>query len=356
MNVERFALELTEPLATARGTIDRREGFLVTVAVDGTRGVGEATPLPGWTESLADCRDAIDRAPDDVRAALDEVDPATTPAARHGLESALLDATGRERDVPAYRLLAAGGSGAVVGRGGVDQPDRVDRVPVNATLGDADVEPLVDAATQAVDAGFSCLKCKVGAGSLERDVERLQAVRDAVGEAVALRADANASWDLATAERAVDAFAGIGCSLLEQPLAVDELDAHATLRGRGVRIALDEGALHYSPAAIAAADAADGIVCKPMALGGPMRASEVAGRARERGLTPIVSTTIDAAVGRAAAVHVAAAVPDVEHCGLSTADRLQSDVAPDPAPIEDGAARVPQEPGLGVTLREGRHV
>jgi o-succinylbenzoate synthase len=353
MNVERFALDLTEPLATARGTIDRREGFLVTVAVDGTRGVGEATPLPGWTESLADCRDALDRAPDDVRAALDEVDPATTPAARHGLESALLDARGRARDVPAYRLLA--GSGAPTGASGADSPsDRVDRVPVNATLGDADVAPLVEAAETAVDAGFDCLKIKVGAESLERDVERLQAVRDAVAEDVALRADANASWDRSTAERAVDAFAGIGCSLLEQPLAVDELDAHATLRGRGVRIALDEGALHYSPAAIAAADAADAIVCKPMALGGPVRASEVAGRARERGLTPIVSTTLDAAVGRAAAVHVAAAVPDVEHCGLATAGRLQSDVAPDPAPIEDGAARVPQEPGLGVTLREGR--
>jgi len=353
MNVERFSLGLTEPLATARGTIDRREGFLARIEADGVRGVGEATPLPGWTESLADCRDALERAPDDTRRALDGLDPATTPAARHGAESALLDARGRARDVPAYRLLAAGGSGAVAGKGSVDQLDRVDRVPVNATLGDANVEPLVEVAQAAVDAGFDCLKIKVGAGSLERDVQRLRAVRDAVGEGVALRADANAAWDRATAERAVEAFADLGCSLLEQPLAVDELDAHATLRDRGVRIALDEAALHYSPETIAAADAADAIVCKPMALGGPMRASEVATRARERGLTPIVSTTIDAAVGRAAAVHVAAAIPDVEPCGLATADRLASDVAPGPAPIEDGRALVPQEAGLGVELGEG---
>jgi o-succinylbenzoate synthase len=354
MNVDRFALELTAPLATARGTIDCREGFLVTVAVNGQRGVGEATPLPGWTESLADCRKALDGAPDDASAALDGLDPASTPAARHGIESAVLDARGRARAVPAYRLLA--GSGTAVGAGGADPPDRVDHVPVNATLGDAAVEPLVDAAERAVDDGFACLKCKVGAGSLERDVERLRAVRDAVGEGVALRADANGAWDLATAERAVEAVADLGCSLLEQPLPADELDAHARLRDRGVRIALDEGALHYSPAAIAAADAADAIVCKPMALGGPMRASEVARRARERGLTRIVSTTIDAAVGRAAAVHVAAAIPAVEPCGLATADRLQADVAPDPAPIEDGAARVPQGGGLGVTLREGHRV
>jgi o-succinylbenzoate synthase len=350
MNVERFALPLTDPLETAWGTIDRREGFLVTIEADGARGVGEATPLPGWTESLSDCLDALERAPDEASTALDQLDPATSPAARHGVESALLDARGRARAVPAYRLL---GAGEILAGSGEDPPGRVERVPVNATLGDADVEALVDAAESAVDEGFDCLKCKVGAGPLERDVERLRGVRDAVGESVALRADANGSWDLDTANSAVEAFADLGCSLLEQPLAADSLDGHAALRDRGVRIALDEGALRYTPDAIRAASAADAIVCKPMALGGPVRASEVADRARERGLTPIVSTTIDAALGRAAAVHVAAAISDVEPCGLATADRLASDVAPDPAPIEDGEATVPQGAGLGVTLQEG---
>jgi o-succinylbenzoate synthase len=350
MNVDRFAIPLTEPLATARGVIDRREGFLVTIDRDGVRGVGEATPLPGWTESLSDCERALEQVPDGDRASLDRLDPTVTPAARHGLESALLDARGRSRDAPAYRLLSA--EGASVGGVGADAPDRVDGVPVNATLGDVDVEPLVDSAEAAVEAGFECLKCKVGAGSLERDVDRLRAVRDAVGSDVTLRADANAAWNRETAARAVEAFAELGVSLLEQPLAADELDGHATLRQRGVEIALDEGALRYAPEAIAAAGAADAIVCKPMALGGPVRAFEVTKRAMDRELTPIVSTTIDAAVGRAAAVHVAAAIPNVPACGLATADRLATDLALDPAPIEDGRARVPQTGGLGVSLGE----
>ena len=62
MNVERFSLSLSSPLSTAHGTIDAREGFVVGIEVDGTRGTGEATPLPGWTESLDDCADALERA------------------------------------------------------------------------------------------------------------------------------------------------------------------------------------------------------------------------------------------------------------------------------------------------------
>ena len=59
-----FALDLTRPLGTARGDIARREGFVVTVEPAGNRseavGVGEATPLPGWTESHEDCAAALD--------------------------------------------------------------------------------------------------------------------------------------------------------------------------------------------------------------------------------------------------------------------------------------------------------
>ncbi|ESS05901.1 MAG: hypothetical protein A07HB70_01444, partial [uncultured archaeon A07HB70] len=52
MRVTRFSLGLGQPLDTARGRIEAREGVLVRVHVDGEPGVGETTPLPGWTEPL----------------------------------------------------------------------------------------------------------------------------------------------------------------------------------------------------------------------------------------------------------------------------------------------------------------
>ena len=99
-----FALDLTRPLGTADGDIRRREGFVVTVergGGDGGRsavGLGEATPLPGWTESREACAAAIDEV--DVQngsaSAPAALDAASTPAARHGVSLALADAAARD--------------------------------------------------------------------------------------------------------------------------------------------------------------------------------------------------------------------------------------------------------------------
>ena len=355
MDRREFSLALARPLGTAKGTIRRREGVLVRVDAAGAYGIGEATPLPGWTESLADCRAALDAASDhdaalhsavdadprdplaDAPAAL--TDPlADAPAARHAVESAVLDAQGRRVDRPLATLLA-------------DDPAAT--VPVNATVGDGPAEETVTAAIDAVDAGFDCLKVKVGADDLDRDVTRLRAVRAAVGDDVALRADANAAWNRETAREAVDALATLDLDYLEQPLAADDLAGHAALRGRGVPVALDETLATTAVADVLAADAADVLVLKPMALGGPARAYAVARRARAAGVAPVVTTTVDAAPARTTAVHVASAIPDVPPCGLATGDALDADLAPDPAPVADGTVAVPAGPGVAGDAFDG---
>ena len=339
-----FALDLASPLATARGTIRRREGDLVRLDANGVGGIGEATPLPGWTESLADCRAALDEVAthddatllggpvtDPLAGAPASVSDALTdaPAARHAVECAALDARGRREGEPVASLLG----------------DAADAVPVNATVGDGPVEETVAAAEDAVLAGFDCLKVKVGAGTLDRDVARLRAVRDTVGD-VSLRADANGAWDCETALDAVDAFAPLGLDYLEQPLPASNLAGHATLRDRGVSIAIDESLATHRAREVLDADAADVLVLKPMALGGPARAHAVAREARAAGVDAVVTTTVDAAPARTAAVHVAAAIPDVRPCGLATASALASDVCPDPVPVADGCISLPDGPGL----------
>lgn len=325
MNVDYFSLPLREPLATARSEITDRTGFLVTVA-DPAPGVGEATPLPGWTESLDDCE-----------AALREVDPddlgdldALPPAARHGVSLALLDAGARADGVPLYRYLGA--------------RNRVDSIPVNATVGDGDPDATVQAAEAAVDAGFPAVKLKVGARSVDADLDRVRAVREACPD-VELRLDANGAWNPAGADRAIDALYPLDVAYVEQPLPSDDLEGHADLRGRGVGIALDEGLYDHGIDAVFTADAADVLVLKPMAMGGPDVALETAVLARGAGIDPVVTTTVDGAFARAAAVHVAAAIPKVSACGLATGDRLATDLVADPAPVAGGRACVPQKEG-----------
>lgn len=389
LRIEPFTVPLSTPLSTARDEISNRRGFLVGIeaddeiafddgfglgadtrlgssgdsmnAVDSSseiRGIGEATPLQGWTESSDRCRTEL---METISGGSDELP--STPAARHGMTLAMLDRESRLAGDPlARRLSDRYGSG----------DDVVSTVPVNATIGDYETAETVSRATAAVEAGFDCLKVKVGAGCLDRDLDRLRAVRDAVGEAVTLRTDANGGWDFETADRAVSAMAEIGVSYVEQPLPVEkrplpadekslpanEIESHARLRGQGVGIALDESIAATIGAdgsgwsavdrlrSVLEADAADVVIIKPMAFGGPDRAVRAAVAARDAGVEPIVTTTIDAVVARTAAVHVAATISDVSACGLATGSMLETDLAPDPAPVQDGEIKVPDGPGI----------
>ncbi|WP_435360503.1 o-succinylbenzoate synthase [Haloarchaeobius sp. DFWS5] len=333
-----FAVSLSQPLATARGEMTEREGVLVRVSDGEHVGYGEATPLPGWTESLADCRaavaDAVERLQADEAALRDDL--AANPAARHGVSLALADFRAKQHDRPLYKIL---------GRRATK-----DVVPVNATVGDSAPQDTARAAESAVAEGFACVKLKVGVRDVETDVERVRAVREAVGDGVTIRADANGAWSAEQADTAFDAFAEEGVEFVEQPLPADDLTGHEALRQRGgpVGVALDESLAAHSVESVLAAGAADVLVLKPMALGGVDRARKAALAAQEQHVATVVTTTIDAVVARTGAVHLAASLPGVLPSGLATAEWLSTDVGPDPCPVEGGTIAVPDGPGLGV--------
>lgn len=336
----RFSLPLARSFETAAGPIDRRQGFLIRLG-DGPIGIGEATPLAGWTEPLEACHEAIEDGLEaaDALTAADEVPTmASTPAARHGLELAVLDRAARGAGEPLYRRL--GGA------------HRVSTVPVNATVRDGDVEATVAACRAATDDGFGAIKLKVGARAVEEDLGRVAAVSEAVDRQVELRVDANGAWTPDQAATAIAELADLGVSIVEQPLGSDELAAHAELRGRGVDIALDESLQEHAVEAVLDAAAADVLVLKPMVLGGVGRAKRFGERARDAGVDVVVTTTIDAAVARTAAVHLAAALDVARACGLATASWLVRDVASDPAIVVDGGISVPQGAGHGVGVEE----
>jgi o-succinylbenzoate synthase len=342
-----FAFDLASPLSTAAGDIETREGLLVRVDPGDATGVGEATPLPGWTESPAECRAALERARDEGTQPGPE-----TPAARHGVTLAYRDAFARRAGRSVAASLARDRAGTATG----DDHGSAATVPANATVGDGRVGDTVAAAEAAVDSGYRTVKLKVGARAVDEDIERVRAVADAVAAGnedagdrkLALRVDANGAWDRPTAQRALADLEGL-VEYVEQPLPADDIAGHAALRGVGAPVALDESLTRYGIGGVIAAGAADAVVLKPMALGGPSRALAAGRAAAQAGIDPVVTTTIDAAVARTAAVHVAAALPggDERAHGLATAGLLAGDVvAEDPVPVLDGRIVVPSASGL----------
>lgn len=216
-----------------------------------------------------------------------------------------------------------------------------DRVPVNCivpAVGPQRAGEIVAAS------GCATAKVKVAdaPGSLAADLERVAAVRDALGPGGAVRVDANARWavdEAVTAIRALDRAAG-GLQYVEQPCA--GLDELAAVRRRvDVPIAADESIRRAEdPLRVAVAGAADIAVLKCAPLGGVRRALAVA---QACGLPCVVSSALQSSVGLAGELALAGALPSLDYaCGLGTGALLGADVVDDPLVPVGGWLAVPR--------------
>lgn len=102
-------------------------------------------------------------------------------------------------------------------------------------------DELVVGAKAAVDAGWKGVKVKVGKPTAHEDLERLLAVRDAVGPRFDLMVDANQSMTAAEAIRRAEAFAPVDLFWLEEPLPADDVAGHERLaRSTSIPVAVGE--------------------------------------------------------------------------------------------------------------------
>lgn len=248
----------------------------------------------------------------------------------------------------AARWLAAGIEAAWTGW---PEPVR-ERVPVNATV--PAVAPDEVAGVLARFPGCTTAKVKVAERGQPSaaDVDRVAAVRSALGRNGRIRVDANGGWGVEEAAQVLGRLARYDLEYAEQPCAsVEELrDLRLLLgrRGLDVPVAADESVRKASdPLRVRDLEAADVVVVKVAPLGGVRPALEVV---EACGLPAVVSSALDTSVGMAAGVALAAALPDLPFaCGLGTVALLAGDVTTDPMEPADGALpvrRVAADPGL----------
>lgn len=352
-----FRLPLRAETHAAHGTASTREGLLIVVeGVEGGRGLGEASPLPSYTGGsveecaalLAGIAPALLVSPAESLwrslPALAGGHPGLLAALTCGLETAVADLLARGEGVPLHRLLRP--------RTGI-AADVV--VEANAVIDNPDPMRAAEETRDAIQSGFTTLKVKAG---FDLDRQRFAAVRAVAGPFVRLRADANGAWDEAATLEALPRLAAAGVVLLEQPLPpAPGPAALARVRAASpIPIAADEGCRTTSElASLLAANAIDAVVVKPMASG--LRESlAILAAAREAAIEAIVTTTFDAGIGTALAMHLAATLDEPRPaCGIATHGRLAADIVTGVLPVEGGRVTLPgiaHIPGLGVTLDE----
>ncbi|HET6505975.1 MAG TPA: mandelate racemase/muconate lactonizing enzyme family protein [Baekduia sp.] len=330
------------PLRTSYGEVRERSAYELTITTaDGISGRGEAAPLEAYdgvpfevvgaalaryAEVLSDDRG---RTGPQLLDACREV--ADLPQALAAVDLALWDAAARRAGRPVAALLT---------------DTALDAVPVNATLGATDRATAAEAAARAAEAGFACVKVKVGVGD---DVGRVAAVRRAVGDEVSVRLDANGAWSVDEAVDAIEALAADGpLELVEEP--VSGIGALREVRERvPVRIAMDETASEHGAIASAAADA---VCLKVSRAGGISALLAQAALVRATGAEAYVASTLDGPIGIAAALHCAAALRVELPCGLATLELFESGgdggggADASGLVVRNGRIAVPSAPGL----------
>jgi L-alanine-DL-glutamate epimerase-like enolase superfamily enzyme len=339
VEIEQTSVPLRTPLRTSYGEVVGRELFTLRLtAADGVVGRGEAAPL-----------EAYDGIPHELVGRALERYAAVLSTARDGQTGPqLLDACRQVADLPqalaAVDLALWDAAGRRAGRSLAemltDAP--LADVPVNATIGATDRAAAVTAAAAAADAGFACVKVKVGTGD---DEGRVAAVRRAVGPYVALRLDANGAWDVEQAVAMIETLGRNELELVEEP--VSGIAALRAVRERvAVRIAMDETAADHGAIASGAAD----VVCLKISRAGGIGALlSQAALVRALGAEVYVASTLDGPLGIAAALHCAAALRVELPCGLATLPMV-GDGFGDPLPVHHGRIRLPAGPGLGDAL------
>ncbi|MBM6399907.1 o-succinylbenzoate synthase [Phycicoccus sonneratiae] len=227
-----------------------------------------------------------------------------------------------------------------------------DTVPVNATV--PAVGPDEVAGVLARFPGCTTAKVKVAERGQpsSADVDRVAAVRSALGHGGRIRVDANGGWGVDEAADVLGRLARYHLEYAEQPCAsLEELrDLRVVLgrRGLDLPVAADESIRKAAdPLRVKALGAADVVVVKVAPLGGVRRALEVVAAC---GLPAVVSSALDTSVGIAGGVALAAALPSLEHaCGLGTVALLGGDVTTEPLVPDHGSlpvGRVPVDPAL----------
>jgi o-succinylbenzoate synthase len=349
----RYRIPFIHEFHTAHGVLDAREGMIVQVITDeGITGIGEIAPLPTFNGgSLADACSLLPELHGHLNRStiyeafeLLEAEKVSTKNASTlcGLEIALLDALGKAKNCPVSKLLSP-----------VDFLPRT-AVPVNAVISAKATKAAAEAALNAKMNGFRCAKLKVGLGlSLDEEVERIATVRDAIGSSIHLRLDANEAWQLEEAIALLTQCLPYDIQYIEQPLHAQDLAGlHALRQAIPIPIAVDEAVYNLeSVYLVLDSEATDIMVIKPQLAGGLCIAQQMIQVASERGVGIVITSTIEAGVGVAAGLHLAAASPAVTlECGLATLPLLADDLLIEELLIHDGFMQVPKGPGLSVEL------
>jgi O-succinylbenzoate synthase len=290
-----YTLALNMPFTVDGQPFSHREGLIVRLVMDdGTCGVGEVAPLPGYSrENMKKAiyqlkqagnflvGSAVAKHVDDLRKYFqDGFFQSQCPSVRFGIEMAVLQWLSVLNQKNPSHLLGC----------------ESNRDISCAGLLQGTLEEITSQTAEYLSRGCRTFKLKVGSKNIPLDVKKLQLVRGQIQPGMKIRLDVNQSWSLAEAMAFVLSSGKDNIEFIEEPLKSTE-DLAEFMGKTGWAVALDEAIQGQDPDTFVIPPGVDVLVLKPMVLGGIMETLRWITMARKEGRQCVISSCFESGVG-----------------------------------------------------------
>jgi o-succinylbenzoate synthase len=285
-------LNFRKPAGTSRGVLHHKESwFLIIFDSEAPQkvGIGECSLIPGLS---IDNRDVLEQ---ELAALCADISAYSQwvsekgrqfPAIRFALETALADLENGGNRIFGETYFTQGQAG----------------IPINGLIWMGTARDMQQQIREKLDAGFNCIKIKIGAIDLETELELLRGIRDEFGpDTIEIRVDANGAFTPQQAPDVLALLAALHIHSIEQPIRQGQWEAMADLcQNTPIPVALDEeliGVYGETQRHLLEAIRPQFIILKPGLLGGLAAAAHWIGLANEMNIGWWVTSALESNIG-----------------------------------------------------------
>ena len=347
----------TSPLRISKGATQVIHSVVIKLKTgDGIVGISEAVSCPpGYPEELQEEILAalthylqpviLNADPENIAAVREKMDRALNGKywTKAAVINALYDLLGKARKKPVCQLLGGAWKSQVpnlAGMAGMDTPDN-----------------MLKKAIGFVENGATTIKLKIG-DAIGADLDRIKAVRDAVGDEIGIRVDANSHYGVKDAITLINKLEKYNPLHVEAPIDKQDLLGMAQVKkGVGIPIMSDESVRTPMEAVnLIKLDAVDIIKVKVTKMGFDL-AGEILKIAADSGKKCILGHMMELGIAGTAEAHFALAHPELvapHEIGSYRIVGIPEDIINEPVVATSNSFSLTKGHGLGVTLNHHR--
>ena len=353
VEIYKLRIPLIEPFITSLAYETHVENVIVVIRTEkGITGFGECSPyMPVNGESIDTCfivgqyfakllkgKNALDLK--ENLSAMDRLIYANT-SIKSAFDIALHDIIGQHKGVPIYKLY-----------GGKNDKELV----TDYTVSLDNAEKMATDALKIKTQGYPAIKVKLGE-STKKDVERIRMIREAVGDEIPLRIDANQGWNVKEAIETLKELDEYNIEHCEEPIARwNFMRMRKVKKNSPIPIMADEscGDAHDAERLLKL-KACDMFNIKVGKAGGVFNAYEIVKLGDKAKMHMQVGAFLESRLGMTASAHLALCSDNIVHCDFDTPLMFSEDIVSGGLTYHaNGVMKVPDMTGLGASIEQSQ--